>query len=260
MSTTERSASARSSARGRVRVERGAKRIRAFLGGELVVDTTRPLLVWEAPYYPTYYFPAADVRGELLSADGSREHSPSRGDGERLTVSAGGREAAGAALRYSDSPIEELRDTVRLEWQAMDAWFEEDEEVFTHARDPHTRVDILPSSRHVRVDLAGATLADSPSPHVLFETGLPPRWYIPKTHVRMDMLELGELVTHCPYKGSARSFGARIDGDLHENIAWSYPAPLPESERIVGLVAFYNEKVDMYIDGLLAERPATKFG
>ena len=259
MSTThEHGSSDQSSARGRVRVEGGAKRVRAYLGGELVADTTRPLLVWEAPYYPTYYFPAADVRDELLSPDGTREHSPSRGDGERLTVTARGREAAGAALRYSDSPIEELRDTVRLEWSAMDAWFEEDEEVFTHARDPYTRVDILPSSRHVRVEVAGATLADSPSPRVLFETNLPARWYIPKPHVRMDMLERGELVTHCPYKGRALSFGARIDGQLHENIAWSYPAPLPESERVAGLVAFYNEKVDLYIDGELAERPASR--
>jgi uncharacterized protein (DUF427 family) len=239
----------RSSTRGRVRVERGAKRIRTYLGGELVADTTRPLLVWEAPYYPTYYFPAADVREGLLSPDGANEHSPSRGDGELYTVRAGAREAPGAALRYVESPIEELRDTVRFDWPAMDAWFEEDEEVFTHARDPYTRVDILPSSRHVRVVLAGTVLADSTSPRLLFETGLPTRWYIPKTHVRMDMLELGELVTNCPYKGRALSFGARIDGKLHENVAWSYPTPLPESERIAGLIAFYDEKVELHIDG-----------
>jgi uncharacterized protein (DUF427 family) len=242
----------RTSRRGRVRVERGAKRIRTYLGGELVADTTRPLLVWEAPYYPTYYFPVADVREGMLDADGASEHSPSRGDAELFTVQAGAREAAGAARRYTESPIEELRDTVRFEWSAMDAWFEEDEEVFTHARDPYTRVDILPSSRHVRVELAGALLADSTSPRLLFETGLPTRWYIPKTHVRMDMLELGELVTHCPYKGRALSFGARIDGRLHENVAWSYPAPLPESERIAGLIAFYDEKVELRIDGVQA--------
>jgi uncharacterized protein (DUF427 family) len=104
----------------------------------------------------------------------------------------------------------------------------------------------------VRVELAGALLADSTSPRLLFETGLPTRWYIPKTHVRMDMLELGELVTHCPYKGRALSFGARIDGRLHENVAWSYPAPLPESERIAGLIAFYDEKVELRIDGVQA--------
>ncbi len=162
---------------------------------------------------------------------------------------AGEREAAGAALRYADSPIEELRGTVRFEWRAMDAWFEEDEEVFTHARDPYTRIDILPSSRHVRVELAGVALADSPSPRVLFETGLPARWYVPRTHVRMDMLELGELVTHCPYKGRAVSFDASVGGQQHENVAWSYPTPLPESERIAGMVAFYDDKVELHIDG-----------
>lgn len=136
-----------------MRVEHGEKRIRAYLGGELVADTTRPLLVWEKPYYPTYYFPAEDVRAELLSQDGGMTHSPSRGDGDTFTVRAGGKEAGGAALRYEQSPFEELRDAIRLDWQAMDAWFEEDEEVFTHPRDPYTRVDIVPSSRHVRIDL-----------------------------------------------------------------------------------------------------------
>src|SRR5262245_1507624 len=164
--------------RGRVRVERGAKRVRAYLGGELVADTTAPLLVWEKPYYPTYYFPLGDVRMELLEQDGGRAHSPSRGDGATFTVSAGGQTAPGAALRYETSPFEELRDAIRLEWGAMDAWFEEDEEVFTHARDPYTRVDILPSSRHVRVEVDGITIAESSKPTLLFETGLPIRYYL----------------------------------------------------------------------------------
>jgi uncharacterized protein (DUF427 family) len=248
-----------SPARGRVRVEQGAKRVRAYLGGELVADTTRPLLVWERPQYPTYYFPAADVRSELLHADGGVSHSPSRGDGESLTLRTGAREARAAAVRYEDSPLEQLRGTIRLEWGAMDAWFEEDEEVFTHARDPHTRVDILASSRHVRVEVAGEPVAESTSPRLLFETGLPVRFYLPKTHVRMDRLERGELVTHCPYKGSAESYSVRAGGRLHENLAWSYPTPLPESQKIAGLLAFYNEKVDLFVDGVLQERPSTHF-
>jgi len=254
MSTTEIS-----SARGSVRVEQGAKRIRAYLGGELVADTIRPLLVWEAPYYPTYYFPAADVRGELLRADGAVDHSPSRGDGETFTVTAGGREARAAAVRYEDSPIEELRGTIKLRWDAMEAWFEEDEEVFTHARDPHTRVDILASSRHVRVEIAGVTVAESGSPRLLFETGLPVRYYLPKTHVRMELLQRDERVTHCPYKGRAESWSVRAGEQLHEHVAWSYPAPLPESQKIAGLIAFYNEKVDLFVGGVLQERPSTKF-
>ena len=248
-----------SGARGRIRVEPGAKRIRAYLGGEVVADTIRPMLVWEVPYYPAYYFPVADVRTELLEADGGVAHSPSRGDGRTFSVRAGGKEAPGAALRYEDSPIEELRDLIRLQWDAMDAWFEEDEEVFTHPRDPYTRVDILPSSRHVRVEVDGVTIAESSSPRILFETGLPARYYLPKTHVRLDLLTPTDTVTHCPYKGQATHWSVRAGDSVHEDLAWSYVAPLPESQKIAGLVAFYNEKVDLYVDGSRQERPSTKF-
>ena len=233
--------------RGRVRVEHGAKRIRAFLGGELVVDTTHPLLVWEKPHYPTYYIPEADVRTELLVPDGAVAHSPSRGDGQLFTVKAGGKEAEGAAMRYAQSPFEELRDAIRLDWDAMDAWFEEDEQVFTHARDPYTRVDILPSSRHVRVELDGVTIAETTKPTLLFETGLPVRYYLPKTHVRMDLLTPTDSVSHCPYKGDAQYWS--VGGDKVD-AAWSYRTPLPESQKIAGLISFYSERVDLYVDGV----------
>jgi uncharacterized protein (DUF427 family) len=247
------------SQRGRIKIETGAKRVRAYLGGELVVDTLRPVLVWEHPYYPTYYFPKDDVRTELLEPDGEVAHSPSRGDGPTFTVGAGGKEAPAAALRYEDSPIKELRDLIRLDWDSMDAWFEEDEEVFTHPRDPYKRVDILPSSRHVRVEVEGVTIAESTSPRLLFETGLPVRYYLPKTHVRMDLLTHTDTVSHCPYKGDAEWWSVQAGDQVHEDFAWSYRTPLPESEKIAGLVAFYNEKVDIYVDGMLQERPTTKF-
>jgi uncharacterized protein (DUF427 family) len=245
--------------RGGVRVEQGAKRIRAYLGGELVADTIRPLYVWEKPYYPTYHFPAEDVRAELLEASGSEAHSGGRGDARILTVRTKTRKAPGAALRYEDSPIEELKGTIRLDWDSMDAWFEEDEEVFTHARDPHTRVDILASSRHVRVEVDGVTIAESASPRLLFETGLPVRYYLPKTHVHMDLLTSTDTVTHCPYKGQAEYWSVRAGDKVHEDLAWSYPTPLPESQTIAGLVAFYNEKVDLYVDGIRQEQRSTKF-
>src|SRR3954468_6626919 len=246
--------------RGRVRLEPGAKRVRAFLGGEPVADTIRPVLVWEVPYYPTYYFPLADVRTELLEPDDSDPvHSPSRGDGRTYAVRAGGQEAPRAALRYEDSPIEELRDLIRLDWDAMDAWFEEDEQVFVHPRNPYTRGDVLPSSRHVRISLEGVTLAETTKPMILFETGLPARYYIPATHVRMDLLEPSETVTHCPYKGTAATWSARIGDDLVPDVAWSYATPLPESERVAGHVCFYDEKVDVDVDGVRQERPHTKF-
>jgi uncharacterized protein (DUF427 family) len=236
--------------RGRVRVEVGDKRIRAYFGGQMIADTTRPLLVWEKPYYPAYYFPKADVRTELLSPDGGVVHSPSRGDAQTFTLRAGAKEAAGAALRYEQSPFEELRDAIRLDWEAMDAWFEEDEEVFTHPRDPYTRVDILPSSRHVRAEVGGVTIAETAKPTLLFETRLPTRYYLPKTHVRMGLLEPTQTVSHCPYKGEAEYWSLVIGDQLVPDVAWSYRTPLPESQKIAGLISFFTEKVDLYVDGI----------
>ena len=236
--------------RGSVRAEQGAKRVRAYLGGEVVADTTRPVLVWENPHYPMYYFPRADVRSELLAPDGTSVHSPSRGDGQQFSVKAGGKLAAGAALRYENSPLEALRDLIRLDWNAMDAWFEEDEEVFTHPRSPYTRIDILPSSRQVRVELDGVTIAESDNARFLFETGLPVRYYVPKTHVRMDLLVPSDTVTHCPYKGQAGYWSVRAGGQVHDDMVWSYRMPLPESQKIAGLIGFYHEKMDLYLDGV----------
>jgi uncharacterized protein (DUF427 family) len=245
--------------RGQVRTEPSAKRVRAYLGGEVVADTIHPVLVWEVPYYPAYYFPVADVRTDLLEPDGAVAHSPSRGDGQTYTVTAGDKQEHAAALRYTDSPIPELRDLIRLEWGAMDAWFEEDEEVFTHPRDPYTRIDILPSSRHVRIEIDGVTVAESSNAALLFETGLPVRYYLPKTHVRLDLLTHTDSETHCPYKGQAEYWSVRTGDTVHEDIAWSYPTPLPESLGVAGHMAFYDEKVDVFVDGVRQERPHTKF-
>ncbi|MGH9119161.1 MAG: DUF427 domain-containing protein [Acidimicrobiales bacterium] len=238
-------------------IEDSAKRVRVYLGGEVVADTTRPRLVWEIPHFPQYYFPVDDVRSELLVATGATTHSPSRGDGKVFTVKAGDREAVNAAWRFDSSPIEGLREYIRFEWEAMDAWFEEDEEVFVHPRDPHHRVDILASSRHVRVELDGVTLAESSSPRLLFETSLPVRYYLPKPDVRLDLLVPSETVTSCPYKGTTVHLSADIDGTVRPDVAWSYQAPVLESVKIAGLVCFYNERVDLYVDGERLERPDT---
>ena len=256
MSTTTDETTAR---RGRVRLEPGAKRVRAFLGGAVVADTTRPVLVWEVPYYPAYYVPLEDVRAELV-ADGGGAHSPSRGEGRTFTVRAGGREAPGGALRYPDSPIPELRDLVRLDWHAMDAWFEEDEEVFTHPRDPYTRVDALRSNRRVRVEFDGVVLADSASPVMVFETGLPVRYYVNRTDVRFEHLVPSDTVTSCPYKGMTSGYWSVLaGGTVHKDLAWAYDFPTRQLLPIAGLVAFYNEMVDTYLDGEPLERPQTHF-
>lgn len=244
--------------RGRVRVERGAKRVRAVFGGQVIADTVRPLMVWEVPYYPAYYIPREDVLDVLVPTPKTR-HSPSRGEGRLSTVRVGERESVDAATEYSASPIEELRDHVRLDFEAMDAWFEEDEEIFVHPRDPHTRVDILSSSRHVRVEIDGVTVAESTQPRLLFETGLPTRYYLPKTDVRLDLLEPSDTVTRCPYKGEAEYWSVRIGDEVHKDVAWFYRMPLPESQKVGGLVAFYDEKADVFVDGVEQDRPKTQF-
>lgn len=242
---------------GRIRIEEGHRRVRAMLGGEIVVDSDRPLLVWEVPYYPTYYFPPADVQMDFLADTGETRRSPSRGEATQYVVKAGGRE--GAAYAFLTPKIADLEGHIAFVWSTMDHWFEEDEEVYVHARDPYTRIDILPSSRRVRVEIAGVTVADTSNASFLFETGLPVRYYLPKTDVRMDLLESTDLATACPYKGTARYWNVTIDGETHANIVWGYDAPLPESQKVTGLVAFYNEKVDIFVDEKLQDRPKTKF-
>jgi len=244
--------------RGRVKVEQGFKRVRAYLHGELVADTTAPLLVWEIPFYPAYYIPEADVRAELLPS-GRTDHSPSRGDARYSHIQVGGAVTEDAAWRYLESPIEELRGAIRLDWEAMDAWFEEDEQIYVHPRSPYTRVDVLRSSRHVEVEVDGVKVADSVRPVLLFETGLPVRYYLPKTDVRLDLLTATETTSQCPYKGTAEYYTLTIDGTAHDDLVWWYRHPAHESAGIAGLVAFYNEKVDLIVDGDRLERPRTHF-
>jgi uncharacterized protein (DUF427 family) len=216
-------------------------------------------LVWEKPYYPTYYFPATDVRRELLASAGAWERSPGRGDAERHTVHVDGRTAEAAVGYRASSPIDELADTYTFDWSAMDHWFEEDEEVFVHARDPYTRIDILASSRRVRVEIDGVTVADTTHASLLFETGLPTRYYMPKTDVDMHLFTPTGTTTACPYKGTARYWSATVNDEVYEDILWGYDSPLPESQKITGLVSCYNEKVDIYIDEQPQDQPKTKF-
>lgn len=243
---------------GRVRVERSDKRVRAYLGGELVVDTSRPWLVWEVPWYPAYYLPVEDVTAQLVPT-GATERAPSRGEGQVYDVEVGQATARAAARRFPTSPVEALRGLVRLEWAAMDEWLEEDEPVYVHPRSPYTRVDILASSRHVRVVLDDALLAESRQPRILFETGLPPRYYLPLPDLRSDLLRPSPTQTRCPYKGVATYWSVEVGGRLHEDLVWSYRTPLPESQKIAGLACFWNERVDLSVDGEPQARPRTHF-
>jgi uncharacterized protein (DUF427 family) len=240
--------------RGRVRIEPTTKRVRACFGDTAVFDTSRPVLVWEGPHLPVYYVPIADVVDSALISSDRTERSPSRGLARFWSVRGGDRVARDAARQYPDSPFEALRDLVRFDWDAMDAWFEEDEEVFTHARDPHHRIDILRSSRHVEVIVNGVIVADTHRPTLLFETGMPTRYYLPLTDVRPDLLRQSSSTTSCPYKGTAAYWSLDVDGERLEDVVWTYPTPLPEGSRIAGLACFYNERLDIRVDGVLQDR------
>ena len=144
-------------------------------------------------------------------------------------------------------------------WKKMDAWYEEDEEVFVHPRDPYHRVDILESSRHVKVSVNGEVVAETKRPKILFETGLPPRYYIPPEDVREDVLLESEKTTRCPYKGIASYYSVEAGGDRVEDLVWYYPEPIAEAAKIKGHLAFFNEKVDLEVDGEEQERPKTQW-
>lgn len=233
--------------------------VRVRFGGGWVADSKRVRLLLEPKRLPVLYFPEADVRTDLLVPSDRRGVS-SKGTRTWWHVEAGGRRAKDAAWSFRDPPAEHafLAGYVAFSWEAMDAWFEEDEEVFVHPRDPYARVDVAASSRHVRVIVAGECLADTRRPHLLFETGLPTRYYIPKLDVRMDLLEPSPTRTRCPYKGEAVYWSARIGGELVEDIAWSYPAPIPECPKIENLVCFFQEHADaVEVDGEVQPVPQT---
>ncbi|CAJ1497656.1 DUF427 domain-containing protein [[Mycobacterium] burgundiense] len=246
------------SAAARGRVEPSPRRVRGFLGTDLLFDTTAARYVWEVPYYPQYYIPLSDVREEFLRD----EDYPQRvqfGPSRMHSLVSGGRVFESAARVFdsdADSPVAGL---VRFEWDRL-SWFEEDEPIYGHPRNPYARVDALRSHRRVTVTLAGVALADTTSPVLLFETSLPTRYYIDKADVRFEHLEPSSTETLCPYKGVTTGYwSVRVGDTVHPDLAWSYHYPLPAVAPIANLVAFYNEKVDIAVDGVALDRPRTQF-
>ncbi len=240
-------------------IEAVPRRIRATLGGTTVLDTVHALYVWEWPNYPQYYIPLADVRPDVLVDE---QHPENLGSGAARThaLRVGGRYRPGAACSYPVDAVSRPAGTVRFEWDALDSWFEEDEEVFVHPRNPYTRVDALRSTRTVRIELEGVALAESSAPVMVFETGLPTRYYFDRAAVNLEHLVPTNTVSSCPYKGNTSSYwSVAVDGAVHPDLAWAYAFPTRQLLPIAGLIGFYNEKVDIIVDGALLARPVTHF-
>jgi uncharacterized protein (DUF427 family) len=230
----------------RITIEPSPKRIRVMFNGKTVADTLCALLMLETGRVPVYYFHRDDVRTELLERTGHRTHCPYKGEASYWTLKAGKRASENAVWSYEE-PLREMSRIagwLAFYWDRVDHWFEEDEEVFGHARDPHHRIDVRPSSREVRVTVGGELVALTRRALFLFETGLPTRYYIPPEDVRSDFLAPSLHRTTCPYKGHAAYWSLRVGERLAENAAWFYPEPLPECRRIRNHLAFYPEKVD----------------
>ncbi|MFL6164442.1 MAG: DUF427 domain-containing protein [Jatrophihabitantaceae bacterium] len=234
-------------------VQPAPRRVRGVLGGRTVFDTRNASYVWERPHYPQYYIPLADVAADLLH-DELTERRLSIGTGRQHGLRVGDREQPGAVAVFG---IGKLAGLARFDWAALDAWFEEDEQIFVHPRCPYTRVDAIRSTRAVRVELDGVLLAESHSPVLVFETGLPTRYYLNRTEVDFSQLVPSDTETACPYKGSTTGYwSARLGDRLHADVAWCYDFPTWQLLPIAGLICFYNEKVDLTIDGERQPRPA----
>ena len=202
----------------RVRTEPNRRRVRVFFGGEAVADSSNTLYLFETGHLPVYYFPRDDVRFDLLETTSHHTHCPYKGDALYYTVVAGGRRYENAVWAYPEpiDSVPELRDYVAFYWDQADAWYEEDDEVFVHARDPYHRVDVLNSSRHVQVLVNGVLVAESRRPRLLFETGLPVRYYLPKLDVQPVAQAYTSLAPdRVRFESLSRPFTAEleIDGD-----------------------------------------------
>ena len=205
-----------------VYVEPWPRRVRALASHEAIVDSERTVLVYESGRLPRYAFPVEDVSVEA-------------------------------------DPEPEVDGYVRVPWEAADSWLEEDEEIIVHPHDPYHRIEVLRSSRVVRVLVNGELVAETSLPRILFETGLPPRYYLPRNDVRMESLEPVDIRTGCAYKGWATYWDAVTSTGRVPPVAWSYPEPLREGELVQDLLCFFQERseIALEVDGVVAETPPT---
>jgi uncharacterized protein (DUF427 family) len=240
-------------------IEPTPKRIRVEVDGETIADSRRAVILQESGLQPVYYFPPDDVRTDLFEPTERHTKCPTKGEASYYSIRVGEREVKNGAWYYPE-PIEgaeQIAGMIAFYWDRVDRWLEEDEEILVHPRDPYHRIDVLPSSRHVRISLEGELLAESTRPIALFESNLPPRWYLPREDVVAE-LEPTETVTHCGYKGQASYYAVRLgSGETVRDLVWTYEDPLEESVRIKDLLCFFNERVDIELDGEPEERPVS---
>jgi uncharacterized protein (DUF427 family) len=245
-----------------IHISQSPRHVRVLFGGEILADSKHVKLLRETDVLPVYYFPQPDVRMDLLTPAAQKSRCPYKGEASYWTATAGGKVAENAVWSYED-PLPEaagIKHHLAFYWNQMDRWYEEDEEIFVHPRDPFKRVDVLPSKRHIRVVVDGQVMADTRRPRLLFETNHPVRYYIPHDDIRMELLVPSATKSRCPYKGPACYWSAKIGDQVFEDMAWGYMDPIPECPKIKGLICFFHERgAEIYVDGERVPPPKTKW-
>lgn len=234
---------------GPSKIEPASRRVRALFDGIFIVDTTSAMHVWERNLsHVQFWLPLRDFKSGVVTKGPNLDDEAFA---YQAIVKRNSEKSTDHVVVFEKGPLEGL---VRLEFGAMDAWFEEDQQIYDGVKNPYKRIDVLPSSRKVEVKIGGVTVADCSNPMFLFETGLRTRYYLPKTSVKMEYLTPSATTTKCPYKGKANYYNVTIEGKEYKDIVWWYEYPVPESATIQGLVCFYNEKVDIFVDGVLEDK------
>ncbi|KAK4500311.1 hypothetical protein PRZ48_008500 [Zasmidium cellare] len=241
--------------------------IRLLFNHTYILQTTKAVYIWEHPYYPQIYIPASEFTKHAHKAlKISHGDEIKTDDGKPVAqywnLSVGDR-TIDKAIAFSDTlsgKAKDLAGLVKVDFESVDQWFEEDTPIFVHAKDPFKRIEILSSTRHIVVRVGGQKVAETGFAMHLYETGLPTRFYMPLTSIDASVLRPSSTTTKCPYKGTAKYYNVDLgNGKVFEDVVWYYDAPLLESATIVGLCCFYNEKVEIELDGEKLESPVTHF-
>ena len=227
------------------------QRIRGRFAGETVLDTRRAVMLHETGLLPQWYVPFEDVREDLLERTEHSTHCPFKGNASYWSLRVGDREATNVVWGY-ENPLPEcqaVKGMAAFYFDRLDAWFEEDEPLFGHPKDPFHRVDVRRTSRHVVVRAGGETVAESRRAYALFETGLPTRYYLPTQDVRLEKLRSSTLTTICPYKGVATYHDIVVGAAVFPDAVWTYHEPLSDARTVGGHQSFLGEGVEVIVDG-----------
>lgn len=244
---------------GLLYIEPFAPRIRGIVDDVTVVDSTSSWMLHEHGQLAVLYFPTADIRMDLLEPNGVRSHSPDKGEATHYRLTVGDRIVDEAGWTFQEPEMDGLDGLIAFYFPTMTAWLQEDEPMVGHARNPYHRIDVFDTSRHIRVLVNDRVIAESTRARVLHESGLPPRWYLPLDDVDRSLLEDSPTWTTCAYKGQARYVTVRIGDAVESDLGWIYDEPLHDAARVAGYACFWNERVDLEIDGEPVPRPVTAF-